>query len=50
MFQHLVAHLDRRSHMSRVRHNASYPSHVREARRDGEKDDSLRAHVLNTNL
>ena len=47
MFQHLVAHLDR-SHMSRVRHNASNPNHVREARRDGEKDDSVRVHVLNS--
>lgn len=32
--------------MGRVRHNAPNPNHVHEARRDSEKDDSVRTHVF----
>jgi hypothetical protein len=45
----MFPHLDR-SHMSGVCHNASNPNHVRQARCDGEKDDSVRGHVFNSNL
>jgi len=36
--------------MGRVRHNAPNPIHVQEARRDSEKDDSVRTHVFNSSV
>jgi len=49
MFRRLVAPLNR-NHMGRVRHNAPNPIHVQEARRDSEKDDSVRTHVFNSSV